>query len=134
MQLDGLAGVMDTYASQHDGVAPVVVIPDDTGTFLGNPLCVHSALGQVDAYLAVDVPAWIARNLQVSTDHVDWAVGVRSYGGTCSLQLAVNHPDVYPTSRTSPVSRSPPLAPARTPWLPPSGATGPDSPRSTRWT
>ena len=97
VQLDGLAGVMDTYAAQHDGLAPVVVVPDDTGSLLANPLCLDSALGQVDTYLAVDVPAWIRDHLQISTDHVDWAVGGQSYGGTCALQLAVNHPDVYPT-------------------------------------
>jgi S-formylglutathione hydrolase FrmB len=94
---DGLAGVMDAYAAQHDGLAPVVVIPDGTGSLLANPLCLDSALGQLDTYLSVDVPAWISSHLQVSTDHADWAVGGQSYGGTCSLQLAVNHPDLYPT-------------------------------------
>ena len=30
-------------------------------------------------------------------DSEGWAVGGVSYGGTCALQLATNHPDVYPT-------------------------------------
>lgn len=95
--LGGLALVMDAYAAQHAGLAPVVIMPDATGALLANPLCLDSALGNVDTYLSVDVPAWITSHLQVSTDPAQWAIAGLSYGGTCSLQLAVNHPGVYPT-------------------------------------
>lgn len=93
----GVTTVMDRYAAAHDGLAPVVVMADGTGTELANPLCLDSDLGQVQTYLAVDVPAWVRANLQVRTDAAGWAVAGLSYGGTCSLQLAVNHPDVFPT-------------------------------------
>jgi S-formylglutathione hydrolase FrmB len=53
-------------------------------------------LGNDATYLARDVPAWITRTLQVSTDPGHWAIGGFSYGGTCSIQLAVNYPGVYP--------------------------------------
>ena len=36
-------------------------------------------------------------NLQIDTDPKHWAIGGLSYGGTCSLQMATNYPDVYPT-------------------------------------
>ncbi|HEY5857630.1 MAG TPA: alpha/beta hydrolase-fold protein, partial [Aldersonia sp.] len=92
-----LVATMNTYALRHKGLAPVVVVADGTGSAMANPLCVDSPLGNVDTYLATDVPAWIKANLQVNTDPSAWAVGGLSYGGTCALQLATNHPDVYPT-------------------------------------
>lgn len=93
----GITALMDGYAAVHDGLAPVVVMADGTGSELANPLCLDSALGNVATYLAVDVPAWVKANLQVRQDAAGWAVAGSSYGGTCSLQLALNHPDVYPT-------------------------------------
>ncbi|OQQ28081.1 esterase [Prescottella equi] len=92
-----LAMTMDAFAREHHGLAPVVVVPDGTGSQLANPLCLDSQLGKVASYLAVDVPTWIKTHLQVDLDPRSWAVGGLSYGGTCSLQLATNHPEVYPT-------------------------------------
>ncbi|NKS54635.1 esterase [Rhodococcus hoagii] len=92
-----LAMTMDAFAREHHGLAPVVVVPDGTGSQLANPLCLDSQLGKVASYLAVDVPTWIKTHLQVDPDPRSWAVGGLSYGGTCSLQLATNHPEVYPT-------------------------------------
>ncbi|MFD4293311.1 alpha/beta hydrolase [Rhodococcus sp. NPDC058532] len=92
-----LARSMDAYAAGHAGLAPVVVVADGTGSTLANPLCLDSPLGNVATYLAVDVPAWVTANLQVNPDPRVWAIGGLSYGGTCALQMATNHPDKYPT-------------------------------------
>lgn len=92
-----LTSVMDAFAAAHRGLAPVVVIPDPTGSAFADPLCLDSRLGRADTYLSVDVPAWIERHLTVDTRKSAWAVAGASYGGTCALQLATNHPDVYPT-------------------------------------
>lgn len=92
-----LQDVMDAYAAQHKGIAPVVVLPDVTGSQLGNPLCVDSSLGNIDTYLSVDVPNAIRSQLAVDPNPAHWAIGGFSYGGTCSLQMATNHPDIYPT-------------------------------------
>jgi S-formylglutathione hydrolase FrmB len=92
-----LAQRMDHFASRNRGLAPVVVMPDDTGSLWANPLCLDSRLGNVETYLTRDVPDWIARNLEVNTDTRYWAVGGLSYGGTCALQLAVRQPRVFPT-------------------------------------
>lgn len=94
--LDGgqLAARMDRYAAAHHGLAPVVVMPDDLGSELANPLCLDSPLGHAATYLAVDVPAWISHHLQTGPGR---AVGGLSYGGTCALQLALTAPSVYPT-------------------------------------
>ena len=92
-----LDDTMNAYAADHAGLAPIVVVADGTGTAWANPLCLDSRLGRVDTYLSVDVPAWIHRNLQVHPDPHAWAIGGLSYGGTCALQIATNHPGTYPT-------------------------------------
>jgi hypothetical protein len=43
-----LAAVMDGFAATHDGLAPVVVVPDATGSNLGNTLCLDSRLGAAE--------------------------------------------------------------------------------------
>ncbi|WP_067449600.1 alpha/beta hydrolase [Nocardia alba] len=92
-----LAQTMDSFARAHNGLAPVVVVADGTGSQLANPLCLDSKLGNVATYLAVDVPNWTRATLQIDPDPRSWAVGGLSYGGTCALQLATNYPAVYPT-------------------------------------
>lgn len=92
-----LAQTMDNFARDHAGLAPVVVVADGTGSAIANPLCVDSPLGNVDTYLSRDVPDWIDATLQVDRNRAHWAIGGLSYGGTCSIQMATNHPDVYPT-------------------------------------
>jgi len=93
----GLPAIMDSFAAAHQGLAPVVVLPDYLGSTLANPLCMDSKLGKIATYLSVDVPAWIRSNLQVDNRPSNWSIGGFSNGGTCSLQMAVTSPRVYPT-------------------------------------
>lgn len=90
-----LTEVMDSFASAHQGLAPVVVVPDATGSDLANTMCLDSRLGAAETYLARDVPAWAAAALQLAPGPM--AVGGFSFGGTCALQLALRHPDAFPT-------------------------------------
>jgi S-formylglutathione hydrolase FrmB len=90
-----ILSMMNTFASAHNGLAPVVVMADATGTEFGNPMCMDSRLGRAQTYLAVDVPTWVKATFQVDTDASQWAIAGLSYGGTCALQLAVNAPNVY---------------------------------------
>ena len=92
-----LAETMNDFARDHAGLAPVVVVADATGSTLANPLCVDSPLGNVDTYLSRDVPTWIESTFQVDPNPRSWAIGGLSYGGTCAIQMATNHPDIYPT-------------------------------------
>ncbi|MGW0036339.1 alpha/beta hydrolase [Gordonia sp. NPDC003376] len=93
----GIVDTLDQFAETHHGVAPVVIMADGTGSEFDNPLCMDSRLGNADTYLTTDVGRWAAHGLDVETDRQKWAVGGLSYGGTCALQLATNHPDMYPT-------------------------------------
>ncbi|MGH4030175.1 alpha/beta hydrolase [Actinomycetota bacterium Odt1-20B] len=90
-----LPDMMDSYAADHAGLAPIVLVVDPLGSSFDNPLCMDSKLGNVQTYLAEDVPAWAASHLQASTDRKQWAISGLSNGGTCSLQMAVNAPQRY---------------------------------------
>jgi S-formylglutathione hydrolase FrmB len=82
---------------------------DALGAQLANPMCMDSALGKVDTYLSQDVTTWAVDTLQVDPDHARWAVGGWSYGGTCALQLATAHPDLFPTFYDASGQRQPTL-------------------------
>ncbi|MER7753056.1 alpha/beta hydrolase-fold protein [Kitasatospora sp. NPDC097643] len=86
---------LDAFAAEHQGLAPIVVVADPTGSSWTNTLCMDSRIAKAQTYLAVDVPNWIHQNLQTATGRKAFAIGGLSLGGTCSLQLAVNAPDVY---------------------------------------
>ncbi|MCC3281716.1 MULTISPECIES: alpha/beta hydrolase [Arthrobacter] len=94
-----LQQVMDDFAAQHHGLAPVVVIPDLSGGSNSNwSLCLDSKQGRGATYLAEDVPRWIQENLSAGLSGPrQWAAAGYSYGGTCALQLAVNFPETFPT-------------------------------------
>lgn len=93
----GLPDTMDAFARDHQGLAPIVVVADGTGSTWNDPLCADGPHAKVATYLATDVPNWIRAHLSVDPDPRAWAVGGLSYGGTCALQLAAGFPQVYPT-------------------------------------
>lgn len=92
-----LVKTMDGFAADHGGLSPIVVVADGTGSLTANPLCVDSPLGNVATYLSTDVPDWVTSTLQVDENRAHWAIGGLSYGGTCAMQMATNHPETYPT-------------------------------------
>ena len=83
-----LVHIMDRFAGDHRGLAPVVVVPDATGSQFGDPLCLDSRRGNADTYLAKDVPAWVKTHLIVDPDPQSWAIN-HAYGGTARC----NSPD-----------------------------------------
>ncbi|MFC5146896.1 alpha/beta hydrolase [Streptomyces aureoversilis] len=90
-----LVDMMNAFAGEHRGLAPVIVVVDPLGSQFANTLCLDSRLGNVQTYLATDVPDWIRTHLQVATARTSWVVSGISFGGTCSIQLGVNAPQVY---------------------------------------
>ena len=95
VQSGKLAEILDAFAASHDGLAPIVVIPDQLAAPQANPMCVDSALGNSETYLTVDVPRWIRTHLTVQTSQAAWAIGGFSQGGTCSIQLGAGHPELF---------------------------------------
>lgn len=92
-----LAAILDDFAATHHGLAPIVVVPDQLGAPGKNPMCVDSKLGNSASYLTVDVPAWIHAHYRVAAAPDGWAIAGFSQGGTCSIQLGAEHPDLFGT-------------------------------------
>ena len=53
--------------------------------------------GNALTYLTQDVVDWVKTNLPAAQDAKDWAIAGFSQGATCSLQIGVNHPDLFGT-------------------------------------
>ena len=47
------------------------------------------------SYLAKDLPSIVQSKFRVNEDTSKWTIGGLSYGGTCALQVAANHPETY---------------------------------------
>ncbi len=90
-----LPEIMNAFAAAHHGLAPIVVIPDQLGASQLNPMCLDSALGNVETYLTVDVPTWIKTHLNVLPGRKNWAIAGFSEGGTCSIQLGTKYPAMF---------------------------------------
>ena len=90
-----LRETLDAYAAAHQGLAPIVVSPDQLGNPDANPMCVDSPLGNSATYITVDVPNWITAHLPVLPSPGGWGVGGLSQGGTCSIQLGAQHPELF---------------------------------------
>ena len=87
--------IADAYQKAHDGVSPIVMTVDATGSFTANPGCADGPRGKVMSYLANDLPKIIGEKFTVNPDRSTWTVGGLSYGGTCAFQVVTNHPEVY---------------------------------------
>jgi enterochelin esterase-like enzyme len=90
-----LAESLDAYAKLHNGLAPIVVSPDQLGAPESNPMCVDGALGNSATYLTVDVVSWVSDHLPAAEGPGDWAIAGFSQGGTCAIQLGGEHPELF---------------------------------------
>lgn len=91
----GLQKTMDLFAKSHNGITPLVFIVDDTGSINNDTECVNSSKGNVETYLTIDVPNFIKQNFRVDTSPKNWAIGGYSMGGTCSIMLTLDHPNIF---------------------------------------
>jgi S-formylglutathione hydrolase FrmB len=85
----------DAYAAAHHGRAPVLLFVDQNGSATGDTECVDGPQGNAETYLTVDVPAFVTRTLRVPQFAGRWAVAGFSAGGTCAIDLALAHPDMF---------------------------------------
>ncbi len=87
----------DAYAASHDGLAPIIVMPDPNGFLTEDTECVDSKFGNAETYLTVDVPAYMRSRFGAATGPRSMAVAGLSAGGTCATMLALRHPDEFQT-------------------------------------
>ena len=90
-----LARIADRYAAAHDGVAPILVFPDENGGFFNDTECVDGPRGNAETYLTVDVPRYLGEHFHASVLGGGLGIGGYSEGGTCAATLALRHPDEF---------------------------------------
>ncbi len=91
----GAFTTIDNFAAGHHGFAPVLVFVDPTGSFDNDTECVNGSRGNAADHLTKDVVPFMVSNFGVSADRANWGVAGWSMGGTCAVDLAVMHPDMF---------------------------------------
>ena len=86
---------VDDFAAAHGGNAPVLVFVDSGGAFNNDTECVNGTRGNAADHLTRDVPPFMEATYGVSPDPAEWGVVGWSMGGTCAVDLAVMHPDLF---------------------------------------
>jgi S-formylglutathione hydrolase FrmB len=86
---------MDDFAAAHDGKAPVLVFVDAGGAFNNDTECVNGVRGNAADHLTKDVVPYMVSNFGVSPDRSSWGIAGWSMGGTCAVDLAVMHPEMF---------------------------------------
>ncbi len=86
---------IDDFAAAHHGNAPVLVFVDPGGAFNNDTECVNGTRGNAADHLTKDVVPYMVSNFGVSPNRAKWGIVGWSMGGTCAVDLAVMHPDLF---------------------------------------
>ena len=86
---------LDAFAAAHDQQAPVVVFVDSGGRFDVDTECVNGPRGHAADHLTKDVVPYLIHSFGVSAAAPNWGVVGFSAGGTCAVDLAVMHPELF---------------------------------------
>jgi poly(3-hydroxybutyrate) depolymerase len=90
------AAILNEFAAHHDGLAPIVLVPDQLGDPSVDPLCLDTTrYGKAETYISQDVVGWARNNLHVLPDPAHWVVAGYSNGGECALSLGAKFPSVW---------------------------------------
>ena len=90
------AAVLDRFAAQHEGLAPIVLVADQIGNPSVDPMCLDTARhGNAETYLTQDVVGWARTHLHVLQDPAHWTVAGYSNGGECALAFGVKYPQIW---------------------------------------
>jgi enterochelin esterase-like enzyme len=91
-----VAAVLNTYASQHDGLAPIVVVADQLGDPYVDNLCLDSPLhGRPETFINRDVVDWARSHLHIIDDRKYWTIAGYSQGGQCAISFAAKYPSIW---------------------------------------
>ena len=92
----GVTRAFDRLLAHRLAQPAVLVMPDANGGDRISLQCLNQVGGPQDlTYLAVDLPAQIARMLRVSRPGRAWAVAGYSEGGFCAANMALRYPHRY---------------------------------------
>ena len=88
---------VDDFAAANGGNAPVLVFVDTGGAFNNDTECVNGSRGNSADHLTKDVVPFMEANYGVSANRANWGLVGWSMGGTCAVDLATMHPDMFST-------------------------------------
>ena len=88
---------VDDYAAANHGNAPVLVFVDTGGAFNNDTECVNGPRGNSADHLTKDVVPFMESTYGVSANRANWGLVGWSMGGTCAVDLATMHPDMFST-------------------------------------
>lgn len=95
MRSGNIIPVIDDYAAKHGGQTPVFVFVDSGGSFNNDTECVNGPRGNAADHLTKDVPPYVVSQFGASADPANWGIVGWSMGGTCAVDLAVMHPELF---------------------------------------
>lgn len=107
----GAFTAIDNFAAAHRGFSPVLVFVDPTGSFDNDTECVNGSRGNAADHLTKDIVPFMVSNFAVSADRANWGVAGWSMGGTCAVDLAVTHPELFSAFVDIAGDRSPNVGP-----------------------
>lgn len=97
LRTGGAVKMLDDFAAAHHGNAPVVVFADPGGAFNNDTECVNGSRGNAADHLTKDIVPYMVSRFGVSAARTNWGIVGWSMGGTCAVDLAVMHPDMFST-------------------------------------
>ncbi|TMS50054.1 esterase family protein [Mycobacterium sp. DBP42] len=95
MRAGNVIKTMDEFAAAHHGYAPVLVFADPGGTFNNDTECVNGKRGNSADHLTKDVVPYLNNHYGVNPGAAGWGIVGWSMGGTCAVDLAVMHPELF---------------------------------------
>jgi enterochelin esterase-like enzyme len=92
-----ISGVLDEFAAQHNGLAPIVIVADQLGGQGDlDPACADSAkFGNAETYVTTDVVNWANANLNIIQDPKYWTIAGYSNGGGCAAKYGAKDPGTF---------------------------------------
>lgn len=92
-----ISDVLDQFAADHNGLAPIVVVADQLGGQGDvDPACADSAkYGNAETYVTSDVVNWVNANLNVIQDPKYWTIAGYSNGGGCAAKYGAKDPGTF---------------------------------------
>jgi S-formylglutathione hydrolase FrmB len=95
VRVGNAVSIADEFAAAHGGNAPVLVFADAGGAFNNDTECVNGTRGKAADHLTKDVVPFVIAKFGVSPSPANWGVVGWSMGGTCAVDLAVMHPEMF---------------------------------------
>ena len=88
--------VLDQFAVDHQGLAPIVIVADQIGNPAVDPLCLNTPrYGNAETYITQDVVNWARTHLKILSDPAHMTIAGYSNGGECALAFGSKFPSIW---------------------------------------